>query len=156
MPTRSKLADVNVLAVFLVEDHPGHPYIEPVVSEGLAGAYRLIVPDQLPLRVRWILTTRWGVPKAEADRVIEDFLQHRRVRYAGATRPTLLRAFELAKLLRHDVYDTFLLALAESHGASAIITTDEDFRDMCREVRIAYENPVPPEVLARFGASPRR
>ncbi len=50
-----KLLDVNVLAIFLVEDHPGSPYVDPVVSEGLAGGYRLLVPDQLPLRARWVL-----------------------------------------------------------------------------------------------------
>ena len=37
MPT-SKLVDVNVLSIFLVEDHQGHPYVDPVVSDGLAGA----------------------------------------------------------------------------------------------------------------------
>ena len=32
MPTRSKLADVNILSIFLVEDHPGHPFVDRVVS----------------------------------------------------------------------------------------------------------------------------
>ncbi len=154
MPT-SKLIDVNVLAVFLVEDHPGHPYVDPVVADGLAGLYRLLVPDHLPLRARWVLTTRWGIPKAEADRAIEDFLEHRRVRYVAATRGTLRRAYDLARQLRHDVYDTFYLALGLDHGASALLTTDTDFRALCRPVGLAYENPVPPAVLARFGTGRR-
>ena len=155
MPTRSKLIDVNVLAIFLVEDHPGHPYVAPAVSDGLAGAYRLLVPDQLPLRARWVLTTRWGVPKAEADRAIEDFLEHRRVRYVAATRGTHRAAYALARRLHHDVYDTFYLALGREHGAAAFVTTDTDFRALCRRVGMAYENPVPAQVLARFGATPR-
>lgn len=156
MPTKSKLADVNVLSIFLVEDHPGHPFVDAVVSEGLAGGYRLLVLDQLPLRARWVLTTRWGIRKADADRAIEDFLQHRRVHYVGASRTTLLKAYELARLLRHDVYDTFYLALASEYSASALITTDTDFRELCRKVQLDYENPVPEEILARFGAFGRR
>ena len=69
MPLKSKLADVNVLAIFLVEDHPGHPFVDRIVSEGLAGSYRLMIPDQAPLRARWV-TSRWGVRKAEADRAV--------------------------------------------------------------------------------------
>jgi predicted nucleic acid-binding protein len=155
LPTRSKLIDVNVLSIFLVENHPGHRHVASVVSEGLAGAYRLLVPDQLPLRARWVLTTRWGIPKAEADRAIEDFLEHRRVRYVAATRATLRSAFDLANRLRHDVYDTFLLALGRDHGASALVTTDTDFRTLCGKVGMEYENPVPPNVLSQFGAGPR-
>lgn len=156
MPPRSKLADVNILAVFLVEDHPGHPFIDRAVTEGLAGLYRLVFPDQAPLRARWILTRRWGIPKGEADRAVEDFLEHRRITYAGATRGTLMKAFELARALKHDVYDTFYLALAMAHQAQALLTTDTDFRALCPKVSLAYENPVPREVLSRFGSFPTR
>jgi len=151
----SKLIDLNILAIFLVEDHPGHPYVDRAVSSGLAGEYRLLVPDQLPLRARWILTNRWGIDRLEADRALEDFLQHRRVRYLGASRTTLQRAFELSKTLRHDVYDTFYIALAMEYGASAVLTTDRDFRALCRKVHLEYENPVPDEVLRRFEAFPK-
>ena len=147
---KSKLIDLNILAIFLVEDHPGHRHVDPAISSGLAGEYRLLMPDQLPLRARWVLTKRWGIDRMEADRAVEDFLQHRRVRYIGASRTTLQKAFELAKALRHDVYDTFYLALAMDHGATALITTDRDFRTLCKRVDLEYENPVPDEVLRRF------
>ncbi len=156
MPTRSKLADVNVLAIFLVEDHPGHPYVDEVISEGLVGAYRLLVPDQAPLRMRWVLTNRWGIRKAEADQAVEDFLQHRRVSYVAATRAALKRTFELSRILHHDVYDTFYLALALDHSATSVVTTDTDFKDLCRKVKLEYENPVPEDVLSRFGSYTRR
>lgn len=150
MPT-SKLLDVNILAIFLVEDHPGHPYVDPVVAEGLAGRHRLLVPDYLPLRARWVLTTRWGISKPDADRAIENFLEHRRVRYVAANRTTLKRAYDLARRLRHDVYDTSYLAMAMDHDAGVLLTTDTDFRPLCENVGLGYENPVPPEVLRRFG-----
>lgn len=151
----SKLIDLNILAIFLVEDHPGHRYVDQAVSAGLAGEYRLLMPDQLPLRARWVLTNRWGIDRPEADRAVEDFLHHRRVRYVGASRATVQKAFELARTLRHDVYDTFYLALAMDHGAAAVITTDRDFRALCKKVDLTYENPVPDEVLRRFDAFPK-
>ena len=156
MPPRTKLADVNVLSIFLVEDHPGHTFVDRIVSEGLAGSFRLLIPDQAPLRARWVLTSRWDIRKSDADRAVEDFLQHRRIAYVGASRGTLLKAFDLARILKHDVYDTFYLALAMEHGAHAVLTTDADFRGLCPKVKLAYENPVPEEVLARFGAFPVR
>src|SRR5207245_10345227 len=109
---KSKLIDLNILAIFLVEDHPGHRHVEPAISSGLAGEYRLLMPDQLPLRARWVLTKRWEVDRKEADRAIEDFLADLLVRYVGATRATLRRSFAMATSLRHEVYDTFYLALA--------------------------------------------
>ncbi|HEX9341055.1 MAG TPA: type II toxin-antitoxin system VapC family toxin [Thermoplasmata archaeon] len=147
---KSKLIDLNILAIFLVGDHPGHRYVDPVVSSGLAGEYRLLMPDQLPLRARWVLTKHWGIDSKEADRAVEDFLEHRRVRYVGAARTTMQKAFELAKTLRHDVYDTFYLALAMDHSAPTVLTTDRDFRGLCKKVDLEYENPVPEDVLRRF------
>jgi predicted nucleic acid-binding protein len=152
---RSKLIDLNILAIFLVEDHPGHRHVDKALSAGLAGEYRLLMPDHLPLRARWVLTNRWGIPRSEADRAVEDFLEHRRVRYVGASRTTMHKAFELARTLRHDVYDTFFLAMAIDHGASVVLTTDRDFRALCRRVDLEYENPVPDEVLRRFGGFPK-
>ena len=152
---KSKLIDLNILAIFLVEDHPGHRHVEPAISSGLAGEYRLLMPDQLPLRARWVLTKRWEINREEADRAIEDFLEHRRVRYLGASRATMQRSFEMARLLRHDVYDTFYLALARDHGATSLLTTDRDFRTLCKKVDLDYENPVPEEVLRRFEGFPK-
>jgi len=144
--------DVNVLAVFLVEDHPGHSFVEPRVRAGLQGIYPLWAPDSAPLRVRWILSHNLGFPKDEADRVIQAFLEQRRLRYAPATRETYRRAYALTKTLRHDVYDTFLLALAEEVGAAGLLTTDAGLKGPCERAGLEYENPVPPAVLRAFSA----
>lgn len=154
MPAKSRLLDVNVLAIYLVADHPGQSYVAPTVDAGLAGKTRLLAPDILPLRARWILTTRWGVPKVEADAALREFLDHPRVAYIGASRASLARAFHLADELGHDVYDTFYLALAEEHGADGLLTTDAGLRRPCERVGLTYDNPVPPAVLRRFSAYP--
>lgn len=151
MPGKSSLLDVNALAIYLVEDHPGHPYVSEPIEEGLGGRSRLFAADQAPLRARWILTTRWGFPKGDAERAVRAFLDQPRVTYVGADRDALREAFSLAETLHHDVYDTYYLALARSHGIGGILTTDRDFKNLCAKVGLEYVNPVPPRVLEQFG-----
>jgi predicted nucleic acid-binding protein len=93
-----------------------------------------------------------GIREAEADRAVEDFPQHRRVDYVGPSRSSLLKTFDLARVLMHDVYDTFYPALAIEHRASAFLTTDADSRGLCPEVRVVHKNPVLEDILAQFGA----
>lgn len=143
---------MNVLAIALVEDHPGHAHVRPVVEDGLAGKFRMLAPDMLPLRARWVMTSRWGIPKAEADAVLRQFLEQPRVSYVGAERATLGRAFEIADDLGHDVYDTFYLALAQQHGAAGLLTTDAGLRKPCEQLGLDYDNPVPAAVLRRFAS----
>lgn len=58
------LLDVNALAIFLVEDHPGNPHIGKEIKRGLEGRAKLLVYDYLPLRVHWILTSKWRIARA--------------------------------------------------------------------------------------------
>lgn len=146
----SRLIDVNALAIFLVENHPGHSYVEPRVRQGLEGSYQLMVPAHFLLRARWVMTRQWGVPRGEADGTLRAFLGHSRVRYVGGDRGALLKAYELAESLAHDVYDTHLLALAMENGAGGLLTTDMDFHRLCSRVGLEYENPVPRAVLKKF------
>ncbi len=152
-----KVWDVNVLAIYLVEDHPGNPYVSGAVEEGLAGAYTPVVLGSLPLRVFWVLTSRWGIGRAEAAEAVADFLRkYDSPEYVDLRRESVERAFELADELGHDVYDCAYLALALQEGASAIVTTDTDFERLAPAVGLRYENPVPPEVLRRFSVFGRR
>ncbi len=60
---RKKVLDVNILAIFLVKDHPGNRYVSSVVEEGLRGAFIPLVMDILPVRSYWIMTKKWGVSR---------------------------------------------------------------------------------------------
>lgn len=53
-----RVLDVNVLAIFLVKDHPGNRFVSPIVEEGLRGAYIPILMDFLPVRAYWVMTRR--------------------------------------------------------------------------------------------------
>ena len=146
-----RVLDVNVLAIFLVKDHPGCRYVSPVVEEGLRGGYVPLVLDVLPVRAFWVMTRRWGVPEKESAEALEHFVKaYERPRYPCLKREAILEGFRLAHELRHDVFDCMYLALALQEKAAGIVTTDTDFEKLCKHVGLRYYNPVPKEVLKRF------
>lgn len=143
------LLDVNVLAIGLVADHPGHEYVRPELDAGLAGSFEPLVFDAHPLRAQYILTTDFQVDRAAARNSVQSLLRQA-VRIVGASREVLLEAYELSAELNHDVYDCFLLTLGLDHEVDCLLTTDTDFNRLCRNVSPTYVNPVPPAVLERF------
>lgn len=146
-----RVFDVNVLAIFLANGHPGFEYISPVVEAGLRGAYTPILMDILPVRAYWIMTHLWGLPKAACASAIQHFVQSYDIpKYTALQRETIIDAFKLSKDLNHDVSDCMYLSLALQEGASNIVTTDTDFEKLCSQVGLRYVNPVPREVLKRF------
>jgi predicted nucleic acid-binding protein len=148
---KSKVIDINILAIFLVRDHPAHKYVKEVMMYGLKGSFRPIILDILPIRVYWLMTARWKISKDESSRVIRSFLtKYNHPAYVGITRRSIELAFRLSEELKHDVYDCCYIALAVQEGASGIITTDSDFQYLCKKKHLTYENPVPKAVLREF------
>ena len=146
-----RVFDVNVLAIFLAQGHPGCEYVSVVVKAGLGGAYVPILLDILPMRAYWIMIRRWGLPEIESAASIEHFMNtYDAPCYVGLKREAILESFRLAKELRHDVFDCMYLALALQEKAVGIVTTDTDFEKLCKNVGLGYFNPVPKEVLKRF------
>jgi len=150
-----KFVDVNAIAVFLDESHVGHTYVRSALRPGMEGAFKLVLASYLLLRARWILVSQWGVPGSDADRAVGALARLRFPEYVDGDGGVVVRAIELSRELSHDVYDCFLLALAEKGEATHLVTTDARLRRACEMVGIRYENPVPPRVLARFGQDGR-
>jgi len=146
-----RMIDVNTLAIFLVEDHPGNQYVSPVIEEGLRGAFIPLIMDILPVRAYWIMTRKWRCPKKESAEAIKHFVkEYNRPQYCCLSRRTITESFKLAEKLKHDVFNCLYLALALQENATAIITTDTDFEKLCKRVNLNYINPVPTDVLKRF------
>jgi len=146
-----RVLDVNALAIFLVEDHPGNHYVSPVIEEGLRGAFIPLIIDILPVRVYWVMTRKWGCTKRKSAEAIKHFVrEYDRPQYCCLSRRTITETFKLAEQIKHDVFDCVYLSLALQEGASAIITTDTDFERLCKRVNLNYINPVPIDVLKRF------
>ena len=143
--------DVNVLAIFLVNDHPGNQYISPIIEAGLKGTYIPLMMDIVPVRAYWIMTKQWGCDKKESSDAIAHFVKsYDRVNYQPLKRETILESFRWADELGHDVFDCVYLAFALQEKANGIITTDTDFERLCKQVGLTYNNPVPKEVLKHF------
>jgi len=146
-----EVLDVNVLAVFLVKDHPGNEYVTSIVEDGLRGVFTPIIMDIIPIRAFWIMTRKWGCPEKDSAEAIEHFVKaYDRPRYTCLRKESILEGFRLAKKLRHDVFDCIYLAFALQEDARAIVTTDTDFEQLCKHTGLEYVNPVPKEVLKRF------
>ena len=145
-----RVIDVNVLAIFLVADHPGNEYVTPVVEEGLRGGYVPLVMDILPSRAFWVMTRRWDCPERESAEAVKHFVREYEPQYFCLQREATMRSFQLAEELNHDVYDCVYLASALQEKATAIVTTDMDFEGLCPRLGLEYVNPVPVEVLRRF------
>ena len=105
------LVDVNALAIYLVEDHPGHPYIEKELEPGLEGKRELLIFDYLPLRVHWVLTSKWRLPEAATRQAISSFLEQPVTMISGDAE-TIKETYRIAEEKRHDVFDCFYIALA--------------------------------------------
>ena len=71
-----KVIDLNFFSIYFVNNHPGYEYIKKFMDDGLSGSFKLIIPEYLPFRAYWILTTKWKVQKKEAERLINDFTKN--------------------------------------------------------------------------------
>lgn len=147
MPERI-LADLNALAIQLVDDHPGHPYVSEIVYSTLTGADTLVVFGYQPLRVQWVLEDL-GFDTVEARNAVGSLLQHP-LSFVDVDRETIRAAYAISSEKNHDVYDCFYLAVARQADVDVLCTTDTDFETLCRDEPFAYRNPVPSEVLEQF------
>jgi len=147
----SKVIDINILSIFLVEDHPAHKYVRDAMMCGLRGFFKPMILDILPIRAHWLMTTKWNIDKNQSSSAIRSFLKkYNEPVYVGMTRKSIDHAFQLSQELRHDVYDCCYLALAIQEGAGSIMTTDSDFESLCKRKGLKYENPVPKKLLKEF------
>ncbi len=136
------LTDVNVLAIGLTDDHPVHTEVTPWIQHALDGPNVLLVFDYYPLGVQYLMTDRFGVSEVDARNAVQSLIRSP-ARIIHATEPTILDAYEISAAKNHDVYDSFILALARSHAADYLLTTDSDFARLCEGEEVTYVNPVP-------------
>lgn len=146
--TARVLADINAVAIQLVNDHPGHPYIAEKLNSALRGSETLLLFGYLPLRVQWVLE-KMGIETVKARNAINTLLEYP-VELVDNDMETVRTAYEISAAKNHDVYDCFYLAVARQADADQIVTTDRDFETLCADEPFDYVNPVPESVLAEF------
>lgn len=146
-----KFLDVNAVAVLLDESHLGHPYVREAVLPGFRGAFQVLLNASILMRARWVLVAQWGVDPPSADDAVRDLAEAGAPVYVGGEGATVARAIALSREFSHDVYDCFVIALAGAGRATHLVTTYAGLESVCRAVSMEYENPVPGDVLSRFG-----
>lgn len=145
LPTEvTVLTDVNVLAIALTEDHPAHEDVFPWIQNALDGPNVLLVFDYYPLRAQYLMTSNFGVDDVAARNAIQSLVRSP-ARIISAAETTLLEAYEISADKNHDVYDSFIVALARAYDADYLVTTDRDFDDLCKGEDVKYANPIPAE-----------
>jgi len=90
------------------------------------------------------MTSNFGVDAAAARNAIQSLVRSP-ARIVNTTETTLLEAYEISAEKNHDVYDSFIVALARAYDANYLITTDSDFNDLCEGEDVKYVNPIPAE-----------
>lgn len=140
------LTDVNILAIGLTDDHPAYDDVWPWLRDALDGPNVLLVPDYYPLRAQYIMTSDFGVRDVEARNAVQSLIRSP-ARIIGATDTVLLDAYTISAEKQHDVYDSFILAVARAHTAAYLVTTDSDFEHLCEGEDVEYRNPIPEEKL---------
>ena len=94
----------------------------------------LLAPDILPVEfanAMWAKARRHEIDAAEAERAIAA-VSGRGLPELRASAPVMLRAFELARMLDHPVYDCVYLALADTLQMS-LVTADGRFAAAARD-----------------------
>lgn len=145
------LTDVNALAIGLTDDHPAHGDVYPWIRDALDGPNVLLVPDYYPLRVQYIMTRNFGVDEVAARNAVQSLVRSP-ARIVAATETTLLDAYELSAAKNHDVYDSFVLAVARAYEADYLVTTDTDFEMLCDDESVQYVNPIPADERERLSS----
>jgi len=150
LPTEvTVLTDVNVLAIGLTEDHPAHDDVYPWIANALDGPNVLLVFDYYPFRAQYLMTHAFDVDDVAARNAVQSLVRSP-ARIIGATETTLLNAYEISAEKNHDVYDSFILALARAYDAEYLITTDRDFDELCDDEDVTCVNPIPAEKQDTF------
>ena len=143
------LTDVNVLAIGLTQDHPGYEDVRPWLTESLDGPNVLLIPDYYPLRAQYIMTSDFGVDRVAARNAVQSLIRSP-ARIISATDAVLLESYEISAAKGHDVYDSFILALARAQNADYLLTTDTDFDSLCADEAVRYHNPIPSDKLKQI------
>ena len=124
----------------------------PWIENALDGPNVLLVFDYYPLRAQYIMTSNFGVDSVAARNAVQSLVRSP-ARVVGTNGKTLLEAYDISAEKQHDVYDSFVLALARAYDADYLLTTDGDFEDLCAGEAVDYVNPIPEdkrEKLARI------
>ena len=112
--------DTNVLIRHLTGDPPDQA---ARATRLLAEVDQLLLPDLIVAEVVYVLESFYEVPRPRVAELVRAIVAFPAI---GVTdEPLLLRALEIYEVHRLDFADAYLVALAETSGAGAVVSVDK-------------------------------
>lgn len=121
------LFDVGVIALAHTEA-PVRDAALSYVQDAIAGEINAIVPYPAVFGAHTILTTYYGRSNADASRLLENFMDAKRIHwYDQMPEETVRGGLSLARTANVNGWDGYYAQVAIDEGANTLLTIDDDF-----------------------------
>lgn len=121
------LFDVGVIALAHTEA-PGRDTALSYVRDAIAGDIDAIVPYPALFGAHTVLTTYYGRSNADASRLLENFMDAKRIYWYDRMTEEIVRGgFSYARTANIDGWDGYYAQVAIDEGANTLLTIDDDF-----------------------------
>lgn len=121
------LFDVGVIALSHT-DAPVRDAALSYVRDAIAGEIDAIVPYPAVVGAHTVLTTYYGRTNAGASRLLENFMDAKRIHWYDRIPEKVVRGgFENARTAKTDVWDGYYAQVAIDEGVNTVVTIDDDF-----------------------------
>jgi predicted nucleic acid-binding protein len=124
--------DTNVLIRHLTGDPPEQA---ARATRLLAEADQFLLPDLIVAEVVYMLESFYEVPRVRAAELVRAVVAFPAIGVADES--LLLRALEVYEVHRLDFADAYLVALAETSGAGAVVSLDKSIERVPTVRRVA-------------------
>jgi predicted nucleic acid-binding protein len=121
------LFDVGVIALAHT-DAPVREIALSYVRDAIAGEIDAVVPYPAVLGAHTVLTTYYGYSNADASRLLENFLDAKRIYWHGRMPEETVRgSLDNARSANTDGWDGYYAEIAIDEGVNTVLTLDDDF-----------------------------
>jgi predicted nucleic acid-binding protein len=121
------LFDVGVIALAHTEA-PVRDAALSYVRDAIAGDIEAVVPYPALFGAHAVLTTYYGRSNADASRLLQNFMDARRIHwYDGMPGDVVRGGFSRARDADADGWDGYYAQVAVDEGVNTVLTLDEDF-----------------------------
>lgn len=121
------LFDVGVIALAHT-DAPVRDVALSYVKDAITGDINAVVPYPALIGAHNVLTTYYGRSNADASRLLQNFMDAKRIHwYGGLTEDIVRGGFSRAKEANVDGWDGYYAQVAIDEGVNTVLTIDDDF-----------------------------
>lgn len=121
------LFDVGVIALAHT-DAPVRDVALSYVKDAITGDIDAVVPYPALIGAHNVLTTYYGRSNADASRLLQNFMDAKRIQwYGGMTEDIVRGGFSRAKEANVDGWDGYYAQVAIDEGVNTVLTIDDDF-----------------------------